>query len=718
MMNAAAAMPMDTDSLIAARKGQEKGGAPERISDYFAACPPDEIAMELQAKVDAYYTYLISANLTELWRRSYRAYYGMRQNVDSSGWGVFDVGKLIASGDKGEIVRVKVNHFNNLVTHQLSMITSSRPALECRAINSDAKSLVSAQLGDGIVEYFLRERKLEQNYFLAIETALVCGEGYVVLGWDATAGKQYGLGPNGSVLYDGDLMCRNFTPFQVVKDVMKNSDEEQTWYITHSKKNKYDLMSKYPDLADKLNDVSADETTSTNRTFADPSKIIASTSFGTKDSDDIPYMEFYHKQTESLPEGRYTIFVNGDICLFDGPLPFREVPVYRVTPKNIIGTPFGWSVAFDILGLQELVDKLYTVVSTNIMANGIQNFWSPPGNSVTTSDLGGGLNLFQSMTKPEILALLNTPAEVYNYINKVEQVMETLAGVSAINRGDVPTSDMSGSAMAFMASQAITFNSGLQSSAAQLLEGMGTGAVNILKDFAATPRLAIIAGKQNKPQMKMYMGKDLEPINNVVCDMTSALSKTTAGKISIADNLLKAGMIKSPQEYLTLIKTGQMEPLTRGPVMENFLIQAENEAMLAGEPVQALRIDGHAQHIEEHKSLLSSPLSRQDPTLVQNVLNHIAEHEQLALMMQQQDPAFLAATQQPPLPFPAAAPAPNPMQAVNAPTGAPAGIAGTVNPSSPIAQEAEKVKGPRMPSLPKGADPQTQSAYAQLQQGK
>jgi hypothetical protein len=82
--------------------------------------------------------------------------------------------------------------------------------------------------------------------------------------------------------------------------------------------------------------------------------------------------------------------------------------------------------------------------------------------------------------------------------------METLVGVSAINRGDMPSADMSGSAMAFMASQAITFSSGLQASANQLLESMGTGMVNIIKDFATTPRIATIAGKQNRPQMKEY----------------------------------------------------------------------------------------------------------------------------------------------------------------------------------------------------------------------
>lgn len=714
---------MDTDALIAQRKATDESQSfkAESYSSYFAAVPGDDIATELQGKVDEYYNYVVSANLVELWRRSYRAYYGMRQNVGSSGWGVFEVGDIKARGDQGEIVGVKVNQFGNLVTHQLSMVIGQRPALECRARNSDASSLVSSLLGDGVVEYFMRERKIERNYFTAIETCVVTSEGYVVLGWNPKAGKEYGKGPNGGVLYDGDLEAKNYTPFQVVKDVTKNSDDEQSWYIIHGKRNKYDLMAKYPALAGELDKVSADSTTANYRTFADPSKVIAGTSFGTNDTEDIPYFEFYHKKTDALPDGRYTIFINGKIKLFDGPLPFREVPVYRVAPRNIISTPFGWTPAFEILALQELLDKLYTIVSSNVLGSGVQNFWSPPNNNVQVSQLGGNRSLIESMVKPEVLDLLRTPVEVYNYINKVEQVMETLMGISAINRGDMPSKDLSGSAMAFMASQAINFNSQLGASSNQLLESIGTGMVHILTDFAATPRIAIISGKQNRPLMKTYTGKDLEPINNVVCDATSALSKTTAGKISIADNLLKAGMIKTPQEYMTLIKTGNMEPMTRGPIMENFLIQQENEWLLEGKPVQALRIDEHAQHIEEHKTILSSPASRQDGNLVNLVLDHIRQHEVEAQWLQQNDPAFLAATKQPPLPFPTPpqaalppGPGPNPQAGIGAPA---AGIPGTINPANATAQKAAEVKEPNMPSLPKGADMQTQSNYAQLRQG-
>lgn len=687
----------------------------EPSSDYFACASSDEIASELQAKVDSYYNYVISSNLVELWRRAYRAYYGMRNdNQDGYGWGVFDVGGLMAGGDQGEIVRVKVNHFANLITHQLTLVTSQRPTLDCRATNSDAKSIVAAMLGDGIVEYFMREKKLERNYYTAVETALVMSEGYVVLGWDAKGGKPIGKGPNGTTLYEGDLTAKNFTAFQVVKDVNKNSSDAQCWYITHDKMNRYDCAAKYAvgdeDLRRKILSSGADDRQAMTRTYSDPSKMIAATGFGMMDSDDIPYMEFYHKITPSLPYGRYTIFVDGDTKLFDGPLPFREMPVYRCAAKNIIGTSFGWASSFDILAIQELIDKLYTCVTSNTLGNGLNNFWLPPDMGVEVTKLAGGRNLIESVVKPEVLTLLSTPAEVYNFIDKLESVAEKLTGISPVNRGDIPTADMSGTAMAFMAAQAITSNSGIQTAANQLLEELGTGTINILKDYAKTPRLAVIVGKQDRPLLKEYMGEDLEPINNVVCDSTGAVGKSMTGRIAIADNLLRTpGMIKTPQEYLTVLKTGELEPMTRAPLMENVLIQQENEWLLEGKAPQVIRTDGHQQHIAEHLSLLSSPDAREDGDLVTRVLDHVTAHEQAEAMMEQQHPAILASQGFGPLPQPA------PPPAIQAPSGA---IQAAATPDSIVSQKAAQIKAPRMPGLPPGSDIQSQEAYAQLKQAQ
>jgi hypothetical protein len=674
-------------------------------NEYFAAVSSDRIGDELQAKVDAYYAFLTSSALADLWRKAFYAYYGLTNGT--GGPGMFAIGSLVAGGLEGEIAKVKVNQYRSFVTHLLVLTTQNRPALECRAINSDSASLAQSWLGDGVLDYFMREKHIERNIRDGVEIAIgMTGEAFVRLDWDATAGKQYGVGPNGGAVNDGDLVAKTYNSFDVVRDTTLASARDSTWWICHDLENRFDIAAKNPALATEILATSYDTTSS--RRFMDPTKIIPSAGVGGRDSDLLDKYAFLHAPTKAVPSGRYTVFLQGGLVLFDGPLPFRKLPLHRVSAGDIIGCPFGWTVGFDLLGLQELLDKLYTISASNALGAGMQNFWQPPGNELTKTQLGGGQNLLESVIKPEVLELCHTPAEVPALIAKVEEVMGALSGVSAVNRGEVPENLKSGSALAFVAAQAVTFSSGLQQSYNELLEGVGTTIIEILKDFAATPRLAVIAGSFDRPLMKTFQGKDLAQIDRVVVDATSPMSKTTAGKIQIAQDLLQNGLIRNSREYLAVVNTGELETLFESEMSEIILVKSENEDLRAGKEVTALKIDDHKLHILEHRALLGNPDSRRDPKLIQLVLDHISEHLQLAIRVQTEEPALLAIMGDQPLPLPAQ-PGPPPVP-TNAGPGGPVG--NQMSATNPATAAAQNVKQPNMPSLPGATDEATQQAYA------
>lgn len=686
---------------------------------YFASLPfyDEEIGAEWQAKVDDYYAFLTSSSLVQLWRRSYYAYYGLEQDGAGSGFGMFKIGSIIPGGMEGELARIKVNHFQNLLTHQHVNTTQSRPALESRAINSDSASLSAAYLSDGVIDYFMREKKLEVNYRDCVDLAIKFGEGFVRMDWDSTAGRKFGTGPNGAPIFDGDVTARTYNPFDVVRDVTLTSASQRQWYICRDSVNRFDLAAKYPHLAEDILKVSTNNAEISTRRFMDPTKVIVQmgSSVTGRQSVLIDQYEALHDPTPACPQGRYTVFLQGGLTLYDGPLPFAKMPVYRCSAGEVSGTPFGWTLSFDLLGIQDAIDKLYSVVLSNQLASGIQNFWQPPNNGLTKTQLGGGLNLLESIIKPEVLAMCQTPAEIFNFIKMLESVQETLSGVSAVSRGQTPENLKSGSALAFVNATSIAFSSGLQNSANTVLEDIGNGLVSILRDFASTPRIVAISGKSNLPLMKSYTGNDLIPIDRVTVEATAAVSKTTAGKIQIAQDMLQAGLIKTPQEYLTVITTGKLEPLYEGEMAEILLVRSENEDMRDGKQVQALRIDEHAFHISEHKSLLSNPSARRNPQLVNIVLSHIKEHENIMQMMQNTDPAFLAATKQAPLPYPPPPAPPAPPQGVPPPPA--------VKPGPPGLQKAQQapdntnsgVAPANMPSLPAGAGPMAQQGNQQFQ---
>jgi len=649
-------------------------------NEYFASLPGPEIAAELEKRHDTWYNNIGASGVYRKMRKSYAAYYGY--NTTGAG---HTASEQVKAGEQGELTLIKANHFRNLIQHLLVMTTSSRPSMDARAINTDYRSIAQTVLANGILDYYMREKRLERYLKQATEYALVFGEGYIRLEWDTSEGDEYTVDPESNkITYTGDIKYSILNPLDVIKDVFKTDDNDNQWLIVRHYKNRFELAAKYPELKDEILAAKTKDELDINFN----SRFIVSGDFR---SDLIPVYEFYHEKSDALPNGRQVVYVNKETVLFDGPLPYKHIPVYRIAPGEYMGTPNGYTVAFDLIALQETLDGLYSVVVTNQSTFGVQNLLLPQGHNISYSSLPGGLNVIEydaSVGKPEALNLTKTPPEIFSFIDKIESVMETISGVNSVSRGNPEANLRSGNALALIQSMAIQFNSGLQQSYAQLLEDVGTATLTTLRDFAATPRVAMIVGKNNRSFMKEFTGNDLDKINRVVVDMGNPLSRTTAGKLEMASNLLQQGIIKNAQDYIMVMKTGNLDMMLEGDVSELSNIKSENERLSEGKQVIVIVTDEHVTHIKEHKSVIASPDARENPEVVKAVLDHIQQHiEQLKTA----DPNLLNILGQPSLAQPQGAPMP---EGAPAP-GGPSSGAAPMDPNNAAPQE------PGMPGLPK-----------------
>ena len=203
-------------------------------------------------------------------------------------------------------------------------------------------------------------------------------------------------------------------------------------------------------------------------------------------------------------------------------------------------------------------------------------------------------------------------------------------------------------------SNAIQFMSGLQQAYITQIENVGLGMLQILIDFAHSPRIANIVGESGRSYMETFKGEDLRDINRVVVDAANPLTKTISGRTQMADNLLQYQLLKDPNQYMNIINTGKLEVGTEEVTKELNLIKGENEGLLRGEPQYSVMTDSHVKHINSHKSVLDDPILRQNPKLVQMTLDHIQSHIEL---LKSSDPNTLMALGQQPI-APSAPPVP------------------------------------------------------------
>lgn len=157
-----------------------------------------------------------------------------------------------------------------------------------------------------------------------------------------------------------------------------------------------------------------------------------------------------------------------------------------------------------------------------------------------------------------------------------------------------------------------------------------------------------------------YYGFTLEEEPHFLLGDFTVTHNTTAGRSEMAQNLIQMGLIQTPEQYFSVLNSGNLETMTEGPTKKLQLIKAENEALVSGKDVIVIAIDDHEMHIAEHISVLSDPTLRFDNELVTRVLAHIQEHKdiQATLAPQFLDQATLAKQPPPSVPQTPAPPAP------------------------------------------------------------
>ncbi len=199
--------------------------------------------------------------------------------------------------------------------------------------------------------------------------------------------------------------------------------------------------------------------------------------------------------------------------------------------------------------------------------------------------------------------------------------------------------------------------------------------------------------------MKEFNSDDISNISRVIVDIGNPLSRTTAGRVQMAQELIQYSEI-TPKQYVNMIEDGSLDEVTEDIINENLLIRSENEMLMdGGAPIMTV-LDSHKEHIDSHRGLSFDPDLRADADLMTRVNKHIQDHIQA---LRTTDPDLLMLMGQQPLHPP------------GPPPGAPAGPPGAAPPQgmppSAMPPGPPKPQGPPPPqgqAVPQGLRPPEQ----------
>ncbi len=567
---------------------------------------------------------------------AYRAYHNLSVGGDDP------LTQLSTEGDQGELLALAIPHYRSLVRHQIALFTRDRPAWDPQARTSDADAARQVPLASNLLDFVAASGAIDRRLAEQAELMMVAGAGYHITGWD----------PNTGLDGRGWFTSQVLAPWEIMHEHVRTY-EDASWWVWRTYESRWDWVAHFadddPDKAEELSKL--DPEARIQRSFSSYDDQLMG-----DDGDRIVVLNLLAKPSKACPAGRYAKVAGESLTLLDGPHPFGEdVPISRMCASEFLGTSIPYCDSWGVLAAADAYNAILSALMTRIDACAVPNFFKPEGSELEASDLPGQLAVWTlppGGEKPGAVDMLHIPQELPAVLQLLGNQMEQTVGINSVTRGQPAENVSSGSMAALLQSMAIEFNSNLERAWALNLERIGTHHLRIFQRMADTEHAVSVMGADHRWTVQKFKGEDVAGILRVTVKTASALAKTTAGRADIADKLLERGLC-TPQEYLRIIQTGQLEQTFFGPVGELSTIKSRAERLLRGEVTPAMVWDNHQLCVRELRGLLNTE-ARDNPELSQIIMQAIQEHFDQWAKLSREAPDMLAAIGCPPLPQAAA----------------------------------------------------------------
>lgn len=593
-----------------------------------------DLAAEVMRKVRHFYTYLFSDPYYRRALVSWRTFNGFGTGDD-----FFDSIDIASTydGSGGVAHRMKTGTYTAIGQSLISLTTAQRPNIVPLASNTDVASSQATLLAEDLLPYYFRTKGIERISAEAVGNAVTMQDGFVLQTWNATAGLQAQVegvplaDPDSAQPYfTGDIEVRALTPFDVVRDLAWRGTGEPPYVITREFSPKYALMAQFPALAAEIEAVHV----SNEPIYRWPDSSWATSRGQGNDYEQVPIFTIWHRKTRNCPAGLMARVVNDRILLPDkGPLPFGDhLPLYRVSAGVQFGTTKGRSPLILQLALQRGLDIGFSTAITNMAVFGPGMMAAFKGNGLNIADIGGGAKIIEVDTPEQGGGALPVPIAVPMTGPAIFQTTQMLTGTMESNTAINPSvrgtdgSDTSGTARLFSVEQARQFTSELQASYIDMYQKIANGLLTILKLYANSPQTAIIVGKNKAPFLRTWQGSNLQGVDQVTCQIGSTALNTMAGQLQAAQDLNSRGLL-TPEQYLEVARTGNLETETDPIELVTLHIRGENEQLSQGVVPPVVFTDNDAEHLKWHRSVPSMPGVAGNMAALQAVYTHCKMHE-------------------------------------------------------------------------------------------
>lgn len=587
----------------------------------------------------------------------------------------------------------------------VAKVTKNRPAWQVKPASGDPEDVKAAELAENVLEAKWHELKLGRMMRRAAAWALTTGNAFIYPYWNTQTGKvrpleipvevpkndemgsqigtelayapadedgepfrdqlgEIDFDAEATLVDEGDVGFRMYSPFQVRVNPEAESDEDVVWFIIAEVKSLQAIREFWPETGE---DAKAEDP----GVLGDYDKLVGSLMGGADTHVTSPAMDrrneersqalvlYYHeKPSTAFPNGRYWVSVNDDILLEEpGDLPDGIWPaLIHLKDVDVPGLYYGKATMEEVTGINREYNEMNAQIKEHhkLMARGK---W--------VVDRGTGIKKGMITSQPGEVLQVNTgfrdgvkqievrplPAAVYDERERILKDFEMVGGIHKISLGTPPPGVTAGVAMMQLQEADDTDFGPILAAVEETVEAMGTSMLQIIRERYTDDRLIHIVGPNNKYMVRSFSGADLEGALDVVVQSGSSApwNKTAMQSMYIQLAAQLPQLFSDPMsgqfdsgKFARLLPIGGLSSITEHEDMDIAEALRENDlfsvyGIESQEIPQVMWWNNHDIHYNQHVQVLKSERFKEwDEESQKQFMAHVQAHDvqRKAAMMQ------------------------------------------------------------------------------------
>ncbi|MGM9551527.1 MAG: hypothetical protein ACI3XA_04660 [Clostridia bacterium] len=362
----------------------------------------------------------------------------------------------------------------------------------------------------------------------------------------------------------------------------------------------------------------------------------------------VKIITYYEKPGRDYPKGREIVMADtdGGKILHNGDLVYDFIPIVQFKCKSVPGQFYGKSVIEELIPLQRSYNMVKNLTHEHIKRISVGGLLVEEGSmdvdkleKYGTPD-DGIFEYKQGRNKPDRLQIDNLPGEVLQEMERLENDMEYVAGVSQLQMiGAAPSGITSGSAIESLREIDNTRMAMTGEYMRESVIKLGVMVLKLYKKFTRLPRVMEYTGMGDMGNALIWTGEDIQSFE-VDFETENELVLSEEMQLQRFKEAVELGYYtdetgQTPQRVknmgLEKLKLGRYSELLGINSLSISQAQRETTYMRNGMFCDINSYDDDQIHAEEHKRFILSlefeMLKRRKPQWAELILAHYQAHE-------------------------------------------------------------------------------------------